>query len=403
MGRHSSTWHWPRKSSWHTLLLLLGIIFIGANLRAPLTAVGSLIPFIRDDLHMPNAIAGTITTVPLLAFAFISPLAPKLARKTGMEQAIFISLLLLAVGMSVRSLGGISVLFAGTIIIGCAIAVSNVLLPGFIKTSFPRGVGIMTGIYSVAMNLFGALSSGVSVPLSKWHGFGWRGALAFWVILVLVAIIIWLPRLERKKDIKHFKDAALESKSIWKSPLAWKVTLFMGSQSLVFYTMMTWLPELLQLRGFSESAAGWMLSLMQFALIPVTFFIPVIADKMKSQQSLSMMTACFYFTGIGLLLIENTALAFVSIILIGIASGSAFSLSMMFFTLRTENSQESAELSGMAQSFGYLLASIGPVLFGGLHDLTQSWTLPILMLLVNVLLFFYVGYGAGKPVKVRGS
>lgn len=391
-----------KKSSWHTLLLLLGIIFIGANLRAPLTAVGSLIPFIRDDLHMAHAIAGTITTVPLLAFAFISPLAPKLAKRTGMEQAIFLSLLFLSAGMIVRSLNGIGLLFAGTIIIGCAIAISNVLLPGFIKASFPRGVGIMTGIYSVAMNLFGALSSGVSVPLAHWHGFGWRGALAFWIVLVAVAIVIWLPRLGRKKEeARHLKDAVMESKSIWKSPLAWKITLFMGSQSLVFYTVITWLPEVLQERGFSESAAGWSLSLMQLALIPVTFFIPVIADKMKSQQALSMITAAFYLIGIAGLLIDNTVLTYVCIICIGIASGSAFSLSMMFFTLRTDNTQEAAELSGMAQSFGYLLASLGPFLFGGLHDLTQSWTPSIFMLLVNILLFIYVGFGAGKAGKLN--
>ncbi|WLV25972.1 MFS transporter [Aciduricibacillus chroicocephali] len=385
----------------NTILLLLGIIFIGANLRAPLTAVGPLIANIRTDLHLSNAIAGTITTVPLLAFALISPLAPKLAKKRGMEQAIFLSLFLLAAGMILRSLNGITLLFAGTILIGCAIAVSNVLLPSFIKTKFPRGVGIMTGIYSVAMNLFGALSSGISVPLSEWHGFGWKGALVFWVLLAVIAIIIWIPQLVKAPKPRNWKDAAFESESIWKSPLAWKVTIFMGAQSLIFYTMMTWLPELLQLRGYSNNAAGWMLSLMQFALIPVTFFIPVIADRMKNQQPLAIITAAFYFCGIGGLLFTNQVLTIICVIFIGIASGSAFSLSMMFFTLRTDNSGESAELSGMAQSFGYLLASLGPVLFGALHDLTHNWTVPIIMLLVNILVFFYAGLGAAKPGKVH--
>jgi len=312
-------------------------------------------------------------------------------------------LLLLAAGMILRSLSGLTLLFAGTILIGCAIAVSNVLLPGFIKTKFPRGVGIMTGIYSVFMNLFGALSSGISVPLSEWHGFGWRGALVFWVLLTVTAMIIWIPQLIKSNKPHPIKDAALEGKSIWKSPLAWKVTIFMGAQSLIFYTMMTWLPELLQLRGYTDNAAGWMLSLMQFALIPVTFFIPVIADKMKNQQPLAIGTAAFYFVGIAGLLFSNAFLTVVWIIMIGIASGSAFSLSMMFFTLRTESSGEAAELSGMAQSFGYLLASIGPVLFGALHDFTHSWTLPIIMLLINTLLFLYVGIGAAKPGKVRNA
>lgn len=390
-----------RKTAWASLLLLLGIIFIGANLRAPLTAVGPLISSIRTDLHLSNAIAGTITTVPLLAFALISPLAPKLAKKRGMEQAIFLSLFLLAAGMVLRSMNGTALLFGGTILIGCAIAVSNVLLPSFIKTKFPRGVGIMTGIYSVSMNLFGAIASGVSVPLSEWHGIGWEGSLAFWIALVAVAIVIWIPQLKKAPKRRNWKDAALENKSIWKSPLAWKVTIFMGAQSLIFYTMMTWLPELLQLRGYSDNAAGWMLSLMQLALIPVTFFIPVIADRMKNQQPLAIATAAFYFFGIGGLLFTNPVLTIICVIFIGIASGGAFSLSMMFFTLRTETSGEAAELSGMAQSFGYLLASIGPVLFGALHDLTHNWTVAIMMLLVNILIFFYAGFGAAKPGKVH--
>ncbi|MED4400551.1 CynX/NimT family MFS transporter [Metabacillus fastidiosus] len=379
------------------LLLTIGIILIGANLRAPLTSVGSLIPFIRDDLAMSNALAGTITTLPLLAFALFSPFAPKIANKSGMERTIFFSLIVLIIGIIIRSLQGIIPLFTGTILIGLAIAVGNVLLPGFIKMNFPLKIGVMTGIYAVFMNLFGALASGISVPLSSFRSLGWHGALEAWAILAFIAVLFWLPQLRNNYIvIKPASTPSQRGNSIWRSPLAWKVTLFMGLQSFMFYTMMTWLPGILQLNGYSSNAAGWMLFLMQFAIIPITFIIPVLAGRMKDQKILSIITALFFFFGIGGLLIGNASLIPLSIILFGIASGSAFSLAMMFFSLRTNNGGQAAALSGMAQSFGYLLAAIGPVLFGGLHDLTNGWTVPLSMLLIISIVILFVGIEAGK-------
>lgn len=397
MGKATTSLEHSPKTNLKVWLLFIGIILIGSNLRAPLTAVGSLIPFIRDDLGISNAIAGTITTLPLLAFAFLSPFAPKIANKLGMERTIFISLILLTIGILIRSLQGTSPLFIGTVLIGLAIAIGNVLLPAFIKMKFPLKIGIMTGIYAVFMNLFGALASGISVPLSSVQGFGWQGSLETWGILTFIAVLFWLPQLQNNHVIlKSASPQSQKRKSIWRSPLAWKVTLFMGLQSFMFYTLMTWLPGILQLNGYSSSKAGWMLFLMQFAIIPITFIIPVIAGKMKNQKILSIIIALFFFLGISGLMIGPASLIPLSIILFGIAAGSAFSLAMMFFSLRTNDGGQAAELSGMAQSFGYLLAAIGPVLFGGLHDITNGWIVPLSMLLFISIIILVIGIGAGK-------
>lgn len=384
-----------KKTNLTTIILILGIVFIGANLRAPLTAIGSLLPFIREDIQMSNTVLGLITTVPLLAFALFSPFAPKIAEKIGLQRTILFAFLFLTLGISLRSLYGATLLFTGTIIIGLAIAVCNVLLPVFIKVSFPAGVGIMTGVYSVFMNLTGALASGISVPLAKANTFGWQGALGAWGILSLIAALIWLPQLKFNRPAEHIKDAASKSKSIWKSKLAWKVTIFMGLQSLMFYTLVTWLPEIMHSRGYSENASGWMLSIMQFALMPFTFFIPIIADKIKNQRPLVLFTSLTYIIGVGGLLLTNS-IPTLWVILIGVGTGSAFSLSMMFFTLRSNNGKEAAALSGMAQSIGYLLAASGPVIFGALHDITDGWALPLSTLIVVAIVIGISGYGAGK-------
>ncbi len=377
-------------------ILLLGIILVGSNLRAPITSVGPLLSSIREDLGLSNLVAGSLTTVPLLAFALFSPFASKIAKKLGTEMTIFLALLVLTIGIGTRFLPGTSFLFIGTVLVGLAIAICNVLLPGLIKNNFPLQMGLMTGIYAVFMNVFGALGSGLSVPISSIGNVGWRGSLGVWGLLSCLAIIIWAFQLNKNQDIhSNVRKQPTKTKSIWKSSIAWKVTVFMGGQSFIFYTLMTWMPEIIQNNGYSTSESGWMLSLLQFAIIPITFIIPIIAGKLENQRVLAVFTAVLYFIGIlGLLLGVFLPL---SVIVIGIASGSAFGLSMMFFTLRTNDSQQASELSGMAQSIGYLLAALGPIVFGWLHDVTSGWSAPLIfLLLVMPIILLIAGLGAGK-------
>ncbi|UKS25957.1 MFS transporter [Paenibacillus sp. HWE-109] len=379
-------------------LIILGIIVIAANLRAPLTSVGPLVGLIRDDVHISNTLAGLITTVPLLAFALLSPLVPKLGRRYGVERIILIALIFLTVGIVIRSLSGAANLYIGTAILGFAIAVCNVLLPSLIKRDFPNQIGSMIGVYSISMSLFGAIASGLSVPLAVNAGLKWQGALGIWGILSFVSILCWLPQLrnQTKQIITTSQQMASNDVNVWRSPLAWQVTLFMGIQSLIFYVLIAWLPEILKQQGIDSNQSGWYLSIMQLALLPFTFIVPVIAGRMSSQRLLVVITTILLLTGTLGLLYGSSKIILLWIIVLGIGGGCAFSLSMMFFGLRTENAHQAAELSGMAQSIGYLLAAIGPALIGFLHDTTNSWNLPLFMLLGASVLLFLVGIGAAR-------
>lgn len=383
-------------------ILLVGILLIASNLRAPLTSVGSLIPVIRDSIHVSNTVIGTITTVPLIAFALISPISPKLANRFGMERTIFVSMIILAIGIGLRSVTGVSTLFIGTALIGVAISFGNVLLPGFIKLTFPFRIGLLTGLYAVCMNIFGAIASGVSVPLANVNILGWQGSLGIWIVLTVIAIVFWLPQVKRPAPLPDY-DVGEEKKKVnlWKSPTAWQITVFMGVQSLMFYTLLTWLPDVLITKGFSSSDAGWMLSVMQFALMPMTFIVPIIAGKMKNQTILGALTGLLFIIGVLGLLQGSIVFVLISVVLWGVASGSAFSLSMMFFTLRTEDAYAASDLSGMAQSIGYLLAAIGPVLFGALYDLSGGWNMPIFVLLAGGVVILVCGLLAGRDTVIK--
>lgn len=383
------------------LFLLLGILLISANLRAPLTAVGSLVPVIRDSLGVSNSVIGTITTVPLLAFAIVSPFAPKLAHKFGLERTLFASMIILFIGTTLRSVTGVSTLFIGTALIGIAISFGNVLIPGMVKMSFPLRVGAITGLYAVIMNVFGAIASGVSVPLSNVELFGWQGALAIWAVVTVIALLIWAPQMKRPTKMPISKEEEKQKTNMWKSVTAWHVTLFMGLQSLMFYTILTWLPDILQASGYSESEAGWLLSLQLFALIPMTFIIPIIAGKMNNQKILGALTGVVFILGVVGLMSSEWYVILFAVILLGIGCGTGFSLSMMYFNLRTRNVMEAADLSGMAQSFGYLLAALGPVVIGVLQDLFHNWTMPFVLLIICATIIGIVGTLAGRDIVIK--
>ncbi len=229
------------------LLLVLAIVLLAANLRPALTSVAPLIGQIRTDTGISNAVAGLLTGLPLLAFAVLSPIAPLLARRFGMERVLLTSLLVLAVGILLRSAGVVAALFLGTAILGAAIAVGNVLLPSLVKREFPERTGLMTSTYTTALAVSAAIAAGASFPIAHQLGsIGWRGSLALWALLALVAAVAWFPQIRNADPANTSTETSRGVTGLWSSVLAWQVTLFMGLQALRYYAVLTWLPEILQ-------------------------------------------------------------------------------------------------------------------------------------------------------------
>jgi len=394
---HEHTDTYPsRKISWKgtTLLLVIGVICIASTLRMPLTVVGPIISFIREDLGISYALAGFLTTIPLLAFAIISPFVPIVARKIGLELTLFFSTILLALGIVIRSLGTTSLLVFGTALIGIAISFGNVLIPGLLKLKFPFHVGLLMAFFTMSMNLTAGLGAGISYPVAH-SSLGWQGALAVALVLVALTILIWIPQLKFNKPEPNVKTTK-ERTPLWKSPVTWAVAGAMGFQSLLFYTTAAWIPEIFIAQGLAADRAGWMFSIMQFSQVPMALAVPIIASKMTSQRPLVLMFTAFYLIGFIGLVMEWTNLAILWMVLLGLAGGASFSLAMMFFTLRTRTAFEAADLSGFAQSLGYLLAAIGPILFGYLHDLFGGWNTAGWLFVVVVLILFLCSFRASK-------
>ena len=380
--------------------MVLGILLLAANLRPALTSVAPLIGQIRADAGLSNGVAGLLTTLPLLAFGVLSPVAPRLARRFGLESVLLGSLLVLAAGILLRSAGEVPALLLGSAALGAAIAVGNVLLPGLIKRDFPGRAGLMTSVYSTALAISATLAAGVSFPLAQQAGIGWRGSLALWAVPALVAALVWVSLLRGTRPAVDTARTPVGVGGLWRSALAWQVTLFMGLQSLAYYVTLTWLPEILREGGTSAAEAGWMLALAQALAIPAMFLAPVIAGRRPSQHGVVVVSAALNGAGIlGLLVAPDTAVV-LWIVLLGLGQGACFSLALTFFALRASDPEHSAALSGMAQSVGYLLAAFGPSLFGLLRDATHAWTVPLILLFVLVVGLLISGLGAARDAHV---
>lgn len=400
-------------------MLAIGIIFIAANLRSPLTAVGPVVDQIRNSLHISNTLAGMITTFPLFAFAGFSPFVPRLARKYGTGLVLFWSLVFLTFGIGLRSLFGEIGLFFGTAILGLSISVGNVLVPSLIKRDFSKRVGLMTGIYNASMSLFGAIASGVSIPVAVKAGLGWEGALGIWAALSFIALIIWIPQVKRGKqkttileDVVNsdnnarrvsMEKQAINEVHLWRSPLAWQVTIYTGLQSMVLYCMYAWLPNILISQGMKSGDAGWMLSLCQLSSLPMGLIGSVLAGRRSNQRAMTIVASLCVLSGLLGVFLGETRLEFIWMVLLGSGTALTFSMSLIFFNFRTQNADQAAGLSGMAQSVGYLLASFGPIIFGLLHDITDNWTLPLIILIAIAVICLFAGLGASRDLLVTST
>lgn len=391
----------PKKAAIrNNYLLIAGIICIAINLRPALASVGPLVEDIRATTGLSNTLLGLLTTLPLLAFGVVSTLTPLFTKRFGIGGTLLGAMLLLTAGMAIRYIDWIPALYLGTLLLGVAIALGNVLLPSLTKRNFNENSGFMTSLYSSFMALGAATAAGLSVPLAHDIDLGWRGSLVVWGVPSLLALFVWMPqvsRLTKSSSARSFKEAM---KKLGSSRLAWNVALFMGLQSMVFYIILAWLPVILQSRGYDAAFAGWMLSLSQATGIIGSLVIPYMAGKQKNQRTIVTVLVLLEVVSLLGILVPELGLIAVWVSLLGIVLGGTFGLALLFLVLRSRDTEGATELSGMAQSVGYLVAATGPMLFGGIFDLTGNWDYALVFLFLIAAIKLYMGLGAGKAERV---
>lgn len=381
-------------------LLLVGVLFVAINLRPALSGIGPLIDMIRQDIALSETLLGLLTTLPLIAFGFISTITPLFTKRFGIGNTLLGALILLTGGIIIRSLGGIFELYLGTILLGIAIAFGNVLIPALIKRNFPHRAGAVTSLYSGIMSLGAAIAAGLSVPLATQLNLGWRGSLGIWAVLAILAILIWIPNIKRINRTPPRRSFAAAMKKLSGSLLVWKLALYMGLQSVAFYVILAWLPAILIDRGLDASYAGWMLSLSQATGILGAILIPIWAGTRKDQRLVIVLLTVLEIIGLIGLMLPGVALVELWVGLIGLVLGGTFGLALLLIVLRSSDAETAAELSGIVQSIGYFIAAAGPFVVGAIYELTEIWNYALALLVIVAVLKLIMGIGVGKDQKV---
>lgn len=389
-------------------MLLLGILLIAANLRPSITAVGPVLDDIRSSLQLSSAAASVLVSIPLVAFALFSPVAPWISRRLGLEGALGAALAVLAVAIVTRSLPWTPALWIGTALLGMAIAVMNVVLPSLVKRDYPNRVGQITGIYAAVLSAVAAIAAGIAVPIAGVTHEGWRWSLGIWAGLAVVGVAVLAPRMRRPAERAEQTGASETAeaqvprsyRSPWTSALGWQVTIFMGVQSTVYFILITWLPSIEQSTGISAATAGFHQLLLNTAgIVGSLLTAAAIHRRSDDQRPIAVVTAALI--GLGLAAeIAFPALSTIWVCVIGLGTGCSIALALSLFVLRAGDHRQSAELSGMAQSIGYLMAASGPLVIGALHDATGSWNAALVVVLALVVAQLVVSVLAARNRQI---
>jgi CP family cyanate transporter-like MFS transporter len=380
-------------------LLLLGLILVALNLRPALSSMAPMLSEVSKSLGLSAVQAGLLTTLPVLCLGLFAPLAPVLARRFGAERVVLGILLMLAGGIIVRSSFGEIGLFAGSVMAGASIGVIGVLLPGIVKRDFPKQAGTMTGVYTMALCLGAAMAAGATVPLSEHFDKSWALGLGFWVVPALVAALFWLPQVGGQKHGAH--NVAYRVRGLLRDPLAWQVTLYMGLQSSLAYIVFGWLPSILIGRGLTPTQAGLVLSGSVIVQLASSLAAPWLATRGKDQRLAIVVVMLLTLSGLFGCLYAPINGLWGWAILLGLGQGGAFSLALTLIVLRSRDAHVAANLSSMAQGFGYTLASMGPFAVGIVHDWTGGWNAVGWIFGVVGLGAIIAGLGAGRTLYVQ--
>lgn len=374
-----------KQSSW---FVSLGIVVIGLILRIPFTTIPTVLSTIAADLNVSVSSLGMVTTIPLLMFALCSSLAPSVARKVGLERLFALILLVMTLGSAMRIIN-LPFLYLGTLLIGGSISFLNVLLPSAVSAYFPDKIGPLTTAYTTSMGIASALMSTIAVPMVKVTS--WRFLIIFLSAGILLALLLWLPNL-RNQERFDGKAKPLVS-SVWSNKRAWIILLFGGAQSLLFYTGMTWLPTMATEAGLNQTTAGLLAGLYSLIGLPLSVLIPTLVTKLSQtkRQLVMLGFTLLGLVGVTLLLFQSSSVLYWTLVnlLIGASAGALFPFLMVTFSMKTASPQEAAQLSGMVQTGGYLLAAVGPTAFGLAYSWFGSW-MPAVVLWIAVTLLMVV-------------
>lgn len=397
--------------------MIVGIVVLALSLRAPIIAPTAVIGDIRVDTGLSAIGAGLLTGLPVFLFAVATPLATRTIGRFGPEATVLLCLAGVLAGTVIRSTGPSAVVLAGTVLIGAAMTLGNIVVPVLIRRDVPwNRVSAATGVYSATMNVGSMAVLLGTAPLAEIVG--WRVAIAAWGVVAAAGLAYWLvwgrkltrAGLARPRDTagrpaadpadgpgaaaRVAREAARNRRIV-----ALLILAFCG-QSSSYYATTTWLPLLLsETRGLGLAASGAAASLFQVAAIVGALGVPLLAARSRAWVPMAAVAACWITLPIGLLVAPEAYVLWS--IIGGVAQGGGFTAIFSIIPRIAGSDAEAAGFSARIQGTGYLAATVAPPLAGWLNAVSGGWTAPLLLVLAATLTFTVGGLLAARLAEKR--
>ncbi|PPH00999.1 CynX/NimT family MFS transporter [Rathayibacter sp. AY1H3] len=382
-----------RSAPW---LLVVAVALVALVLRGPIVAVAPIIDAVREDLALSAGQAGILTSIPVLCFALATPLALLVIRRAGPNAAVTVTVIGVALGTIVRSIGDVGPAVAGTILIGVSITIGNVVLPVVIRRDVaPERVDLTTGVYTAALNIGSTITSLGTAPLAL--TLGWRGALLVWLALNALALAGWLvavgPRAALRptpRPSRADRAPAAPAPRIFRSATVLALALCFSSQAFSYYGVTAWLPSLLVDRnGFSIATAGASASVFQLAAVAGALGVPLLVRRLGPLGSIVLVGLLWCTVPAGLLLAPQ--LWALWCVLGGAAQGGGFTVVFVLVVRLSRSDAHASRLSATVQGIGYAVAATAPTVIGFAHDASGGWEAPLLTVLAATCSFLLFG------------
>ncbi|WP_158240703.1 CynX/NimT family MFS transporter [Telmatospirillum siberiense] len=373
-------------------LILSALVTLALILRSPLTAIAPIVNDLRQGLAISAVTIGLLTSIPILCFGMLTPLASWLIGRAGIEASIFVTLAGAALGMIVRSSGGAGLALFGTLILGAALTIGNIVCLMVIARDFPQRTRMVTGIYTSALNVGTMMTSAVTAPLAGLVG--WRVALAAVTVLVIPGIALWIaassrgvatvPRHHAESGPPALRPAKTQASEVppppvRRRPIAWLLVIAFSTHLFIYYGITAWLPAyLIQADGMNASEAGLVASVFQILALLGSFGAPALAGRAPLPWLLVVMAVCWIITPLGLLMAPHGWIIWS--ITGGIATGGGFTVVFMLIMNHAHDLQDNRRISAFVQGIGYSLSSVGPLVIGSLNQTFGGWTAGFLLL-----------------------
>jgi len=370
-------------------VLLVLLWLVGINLRTVILSVPPALPALHHTLRLSYSAGGLLTSMPVLIMAAGSIPGAYLVSRVGARQAVTYGLVLVAAGAALRgAFPNAAALFIFTVVLSLGIAVSQPAVPSLVQSWLPGRIGRGIAIYTNGLFVGEVIAATITLPFLI-SPLGWQGALAVWAVPAGVGLGLWLAFTPATKASGQTGAPWFPQ---WRSGPVLRIGLLMGTASIVYYGMNSWIPDTLDARH-AHNLIPLTLGVLNAMQLPVSLVLALAGDALVGRRWPFLVAALAAVVGVSGYILAPVETAPLWAGLAGAGSSSAFILNLGLPALMAPS--EVARTTGLILTLGYGAAFFGPALGGFAWDWSGQFRFALLPMALGALAM--IGLGATLP------